>query len=96
MEKIDETLQQLRGGDLKLRVRALELERAARRSSILQVPLHTRPVLFLCEHKLEPGIAHAVFGTTRAGRCMWPRQLDPQLFLAAALAVHVWPGATLR
>ncbi|EIE27253.1 ABC1-domain-containing protein [Coccomyxa subellipsoidea C-169] len=36
VEKIDETLQQLRGGDLKLRVRALELERAARRSSILQ------------------------------------------------------------
>lgn len=37
VQKMDETLQQLRGGDLKLRVRALELERAARRSSILQV-----------------------------------------------------------
>jgi hypothetical protein len=29
-------LAQLKGGDLKLRVRALEVERAARRASILQ------------------------------------------------------------
>lgn len=37
VEKIDDVVQQLKAGDLKLRVRALELERAARRSSILQV-----------------------------------------------------------
>ena len=34
---MDGLLQALKGGDLKLRVRALEVERAAKRASILQV-----------------------------------------------------------
>ena len=37
MQAIDGVMRELRGGDLKLRVRALEVERAARRASILQV-----------------------------------------------------------
>jgi hypothetical protein len=45
VEKIDDVVQQLKAGDLKLRVRALELERAARRSSILQVRLPMMAIL---------------------------------------------------
>ena len=37
VQRIDAVLAELQNGDLKLRVRALEVERAARRSSILQV-----------------------------------------------------------
>lgn len=37
IQQIDGVLQALKGGDLKVRVRALEVERAARRASILQV-----------------------------------------------------------
>lgn len=37
IQRIDELLQQLEAGDLKLRVRVLEAERAARRASILQM-----------------------------------------------------------
>ena len=37
VQRIDAVLKELQTGDLKLRVRALEVERAARRSSILQV-----------------------------------------------------------
>ena len=37
VQRIDAVLKELETGDLKLRVRALEVERAARRSSILQV-----------------------------------------------------------
>lgn len=39
VQRIDSVLKELQTGDLKLRVRALEVERAARRSSILQVRL---------------------------------------------------------
>lgn len=37
IQRIDELLQQLEAGDLKLRVRVLEAERAARRASVLQM-----------------------------------------------------------
>ena len=37
VQRIDAVLRELQTGDLKLRVRALEVERASRRSSILQV-----------------------------------------------------------
>ena len=37
VQAIEGVMRELRGGDLKLRVRALEVERAARRASILQV-----------------------------------------------------------
>lgn len=37
VEQISSTLSGLEGGEIKLRVRALEVERAARRASIMQV-----------------------------------------------------------
>lgn len=37
VEQMSSTLSGLEGGEIKLRVRALEVERAARRASIMQV-----------------------------------------------------------
>lgn len=50
VEQMSSTLSGLEGGEIKLRVRALEVERAARRASIMQVgaPLHT----LLCQGDL--------------------------------------------
>ncbi len=62
MQRIDAVLKQLETGDLKLRVRALEVERAARRSSILQV---CQPLLqsilskSVCMHPSSPCLQHA-------------------------------------
>lgn len=40
VEQMSTTLSGLEAGEIKLRVRALEVERAARRASIMQVSLH--------------------------------------------------------
>jgi hypothetical protein len=37
VQRVDEVIRQLEAGDLKLRVRVLEAERAARRASIMQM-----------------------------------------------------------
>ena len=42
VRRMDATLASLEGGDMKLRVRALEVERAARRASVMQV---SRPAM---------------------------------------------------
>ena len=62
VQRIDAVLKELETGDLKLRVRALEVERAARRSSILQVwqaLLHTvQPRTLVCNLCI-PCLQHA-------------------------------------
>ncbi len=57
VQRIDAVLKELETGDLKLRVRALEVERAARRSSILQVwqaALHTLQPETVCAPCVSP------------------------------------------
>lgn len=50
VEQISSTLSGLEGGEIKLRVRALEVERAARRASIMQVCALLLPC---AEHDLQ-------------------------------------------
>ncbi len=47
VEQMSSTLSGLEGGEIKLRVRALEVERAARRASIMQVAPHAS-LAFIC------------------------------------------------
>ena len=46
VEQMSSTLSSLEGGEIKLRVRALEVERAARRASIMQVCYCFFPPIF--------------------------------------------------
>ena len=46
VEQMSSTLSSLEGGEIKLRVRALEVERAARRASIMQVCCFFPPIFF--------------------------------------------------
>lgn len=48
VEQMSTTLSGLEGGEIKLRVRALEVERAARRASIMQVNPSHLPCLTFC------------------------------------------------
>ena len=53
VEQMSSTLSSLEAGDLKLRVRALEVERAARRAQIMQVRVFAMSVS-VCMHPVWP------------------------------------------
>ncbi len=93
VQRIDAVLKELETGDLKLRVRALEVERAARRSSILQVwhPLLQLLGSYLCMHPDPPCLRHARSQWLFTGRIqctMGPPYLEstlPELVLGSRL-----------